>query len=159
MAGGIRPVVEHPVLHIDEAGEHEFGQHLTSMLRLLHETEEYPIRFRHLAAMDQGQPVPQTLAERTFQALRLLVRPVHNGRGWRPGGQLGSPSVVARRLENLLVPDVETGRDVPDGLGHGQAGRLGRQQLDQVERGPGAEQTVIASSSNSSSGRPWRYRS
>ena len=61
----------------------------------------------------------------------------------RPGGQLGSPGVVARRLEDLLIPDVETGRDVPDGLGHGQAGRLGRQQFDQVERGPGAEQTVI----------------
>ena len=43
VAGGVRAVVEHAVLHVDEAREDEFGEHLAPMSGLFHEAEEHPV--------------------------------------------------------------------------------------------------------------------
>ena len=87
--------------------------------------------------------MPEPLAERPLEVLRLLVGPVDHRRGRRTRGELPAARVVPGRLQDLLVPDVETGRDVPDGLGHREAGRLGRQELHEVEGRPRAEEAVV----------------
>ena len=143
VAGGVGAVVEHAVLHVDEAREDELGEHLAPVLRLFHEAQEHPVRLQDLAALHEGEPVAQPLAERTLQALRLLVGPMDHGRGRRAGGERAAPRVVPRGLQDLLVPDVEPGRDVPDGLGHREPRRLGRQHLHQVEGRPCAEEAVV----------------
>ena len=126
--------------------EDELGKHLAPVLRLFHEAEEEPVRVQDLTALHEGEPVAEPLVERAFRTLRtlrLLVRPVDHRGGRRAGGQLPAPRVVPRRLQDLLVPDIEPGRDVPDGLGHREPRRLGRQQPDEVEGGPCAQQAVI----------------
>jgi len=50
---------------------------------------------------------------------------------------------VAGRLPEKLVPRIEAGRDVPDGLGHRQEGRLVAHHLPELERRPHAQQAVV----------------
>jgi len=62
-------VVEAAVLHIDEPGEDQLGQDLLAVLALLHQTEEDAIGVDHLAAMDEGEPVLEPLAQRTLSLI------------------------------------------------------------------------------------------
>ena len=50
---------------------------------------------------------------------------------------------MARRLQDLLVPDVEPRRDVPDRLRQRQTGELLRQHPLQIDRGARREQAMV----------------
>ena len=114
------------------------------MLRLFHEAEKRAVSIDHLAALDQSQPVVETLIERARFPHRLLIGPIDD-RLWRLGVRhlVAARRVMAGRLQDLLVPDVEPGRDVPDRLGERQAGELFRQHLLQIDRRPCRQQAVI----------------
>ena len=142
--GRVGPVVEHAVLDIDHAGEDQLGQHLLAVLRLLHQAEKGAVGVDHLAALDQGQPVVEPLLKRPRFPQRLLVGPIDD-RHWRLGVRhlVAARRVMARRLQDLLVPDVEPRRDVPDGLRQRQPGELLRQHPLQVDRGARRQQAMV----------------
>ena len=79
VAGGIGAVEEGTVLQIDEAGEHQLGQHRLALRLVLHQAEKDAIGFEHAAAMHQRHPLVEAVAQRPVETLRLLVRPVHDG--------------------------------------------------------------------------------
>ena len=146
VAGGVGAIEEGPVLQIDKAGEHQLGQHRLALRLVLHEPEKHAIGLEHAAAMHQRQPVVEAVA----QAARRdapAPGPASARRAWEDwaASRLASHAagVVARRLVDLLVPDVEPGRDVPNGLRHRQSGQLCRQPLRQVQRGPRAQQAMV----------------
>ena len=143
VAGRVGAVEEGAVLQIDQAGEHQLGEHRLALRLVLHQPEKDAIGFEHAAAMHQRHPVVEAVAQRPVEMLGLLVRPVHDGFRRRAALRSHAAGVVARRLVDLLVPDVETGRDVPDGLRHRQSGHLCRQPLRQVQRGAGAQQAMV----------------
>ena len=66
MAGGVGAVVEHPVLHVDEAGEGELGEEVPAPLALLEEAEEDAIGLPDLTLLDEREPVIEA----------VLIRPV-----------------------------------------------------------------------------------
>ena len=137
--------MQHTVLNIDQAGEHHFRQHLFPFGAILHQAQEHAISVDHLAAMNQGHPVIQAFLQRAFQRLRLLIRPVGNrrGRGFLHHAVTPMPGIMTRRLVQLLVPDIQAGRDVPDGLRHRQHRQMRGQHPVQVDRGPGRQQAVV----------------
>ena len=144
VSGRVGAVVEHAVLDIDHAGKDELRQHLLAMLGLLHQAEEGAVGVDDLAALDQGQPIVEALVERTRFSQRLLIGPIDD-RLWRGRVRhlVAARRVMTRGLQDLLVPDVEPGRDVPDGLGQRQSGELFRQHLLQIDRRPRAQQAMI----------------
>ncbi len=50
---------------------------------------------------------------------------------------------MARGLQDLLVPDVEPGRDIPDGLRHRQPGAILRYQFGQVDRRARRQEAMV----------------
>ena len=148
VAGGVGPIVEHAVLHVDEAREHELGQERRALgridRRLVPQPEEDPVGVDHLAALHEGEPRIELLRPRALDGERLLVGPVHLGkRGLALELDLVEPHVVAGHLADELVPRIEAGRHVPDGLREGQVPQLGRHQRHQVDARARAEQAVV----------------
>ena len=144
VAGRIGSVVEHAVLDVDQPGEHQLGQRQRPVRPILHQPEEDPIGGQHVAAVHQSQPIGQPLLEAARLVHRFLIGPVHHRRRRRrPLGQLIAPGIVPRRPQDLLVPDVEAGRDVPDRLRHRQGGVCRRQHGCEMQGGPGAQQAMI----------------
>lgn len=64
MTGGVRPVPNQPVLHVDQPGEAHLGQHFLPVLLLLHKAKEQPVGIDDLAAVDQRLPVIQAPLQR-----------------------------------------------------------------------------------------------
>jgi hypothetical protein len=113
VAGRIGAVVEHAVLHVDEAGESELGEELAPPLTVFEEPEENAIGLDDLPLLDEGQPVVEALLERAVEMQRLLVRPVRGGlrEGTRLAARPPAAPVVAGRAANELIPRVERGGD------------------------------------------------
>ncbi len=143
VAGRVGAVAVHPVLHIDQPGEHQLGQHTPAIPPVLHQAQEIPIGLQHLAALHQRQPLAQPLRQRPVGVPWLLVRPIHHRRRRALDRAGKAARVVARRAVELLVPDVEPGREIPDGLGHRQHRQFRRQQTGQVQRGARRQQAVV----------------
>ncbi len=148
VAGGVGAVVQHAVLHVDEAREDELGEQRGALRlvvhRLLPQAEEDAIGVDDLAALHERQPRVEPLRPRALDGQRLLVRPVHLGqRRLALELDLVEPHVVPGHLAEELVPRIEARRHVPDGLGVGQVGQLGRHQRHQVEARARAQQAVV----------------
>ena len=86
VAGGVRAVVEHPVLDVDEAREDELGKHLAPVLGLLHESEEHPVRLQDLPPLHEGEPVAEPLGERPSRRSGSWSGQWTTGAGGGPGG-------------------------------------------------------------------------
>ena len=77
--------------------------------------------------------------------LGLLVGPHHLGHRRRAGRRRPArrAGVMPGRLQDLLVPDIEPGRDVPDRLRQRQCGAILRHHAGQLGRGPGRQQAMV----------------
>ena len=87
----------------------------------------------------------EPLLQRAVELLRLLVRPHdlrHRRRSRRHRPARGA-RVMPRRLQDLLVPDVEPGRDVPDRLRQRQRGAILRHHPRQLRGGAGRQQAMV----------------
>ena len=145
VAGGVGAVQQHAVLHVDEAGEGHVPQKVVAAAGFLEQAEEDAVRVVHLAALHQGQPVVEALVEGAVKAQRRLVFPMR-GRPWHHGARfrLVRPApVMSRRLAQELVPRVEAGGHVPDGLRHGQVAQFAGQVVSQRQAGAAAQQAVV----------------
>ena len=146
MSSCVGAVPEHPILHVDQAGEDQLREQLRAALAVLPQTEEERVFVVHLSALHQRQPLVQPLLERPLPLGRLLIGPVRRGRRGAVGvlGRVvGAARVVPRHLAQQLIPDVQPGRDVPDRLRERQPAQLFRHQILQVQRRPRAEQAVV----------------
>ena len=143
--GGIGPVPQHPILDVDQAREHQLGERLLAVGLVLHHTQKSAVGIDHLAAMHQREPGVQPLLQRHGVTQRVLVRPVYHGRGRCLDLTQVAPHarVMTRRLVDLLIPDIQPCRDVPDGLRHRQMRQLARQHARQVQRGARRQQAVV----------------
>ena len=145
VARRIGAVEQHPVLHVDQTGEHQLGQHLLAVRHVLHQPEERAVGVDHLAAMYQREPVGQALLQWAVLTQRLLVRPIdHWLRRLIDRAEIAAGArIVAGRLVHLLVPDIEAARDVPDRLRHRQHRQPLRHHLRQIDRCARAQQAMV----------------
>ena len=144
VARRVRAVVEHAVLHVDQAGEGEVGKHLAPVRRVLHEPQEHAVRAEHVAALHQREPVVEALPDGAVEVLGLLVGPVPLGpRGLLVHLDLVEARVVARRSAEELVPRIEPRRHVPDHLGQRQIPELRRDHRPEGQAHALAEQAVV----------------
>ena len=143
--GGVRAIQQHAVLHVDEAGEGHVPQEVVAPAGLFEQAEKHAVRLVHLAALHQGQPVVEAFLEGAVKAQRFLVCPVRGGPGHDGArfGLVGPAPVMPRRLAQELVPGVEAGGHVPDGLRHGQVAQLAGQVVRQRQAGAAAQQAVV----------------
>ena len=136
--------MQHAVLHVDETGERQVRERLAAVRDVLHQPEEDAIRRQHLAALDERQPVVETLADRAVGAQRLLIGPVDLGRRrLLVHGDLVEARVVPGRLAEELVPGVEPGRHVPDGLRERQPGQFWPHHRHQRQADALAQEAVV----------------
>src|SRR5207244_571781 len=90
------------------------------------------------------QPVVETLADRAVGAQRLLIGPVDLGRRrLLVHGDLVEARVVPGRLAEELVPGVEPGRHVPDGLRERQPGQFWPYHRHQRQADALAQEAVV----------------
>ncbi len=87
----------------------------------------------------------EALLQRTDEVFRFLVGPDdfrhrRRPRRHRPAGGAG---VMAGRFQDLLVPDVEPGRDVPDRLRQWQRGAILGHHPGQLRRGAGRQEAMV----------------
>ena len=137
--------MQQAVLHIHQAGKAHLGQNLLTFGGVLHQAEEKAVGVDDLATMHLGHPVVETLLQRAGLLDWLLILPVDDGsgRGRNFAEVAAMAGVVARSFVDLLVPDVEAGRDVPDGLRHRQHREVLGQHPVQVNGSPSGQQTVV----------------
>jgi hypothetical protein len=145
VARRVRAVVEHAVLHVDEPGEGQVREQLATPVLLLEEGEEHAVRVQHLPTLHQGQPVIQTLLERSIEGHGDGIGPMPLGRG--DGivriSLLAAAAVMSRHLSEQLIPRIEPRRYVPDRLGERKILEARRHVGGQVHARARAEQTVI----------------
>ena len=142
----VRPVPDHPVLHVHQPGEHRVRQQLLAPPPQLPQPQPQPVRLVHPAPLDQPLPALHFLLEVALQRRRLLVLPVHDRHRRAVGVRrwvVRAPCVVPRHLAQQLVPDVERAGHVPRGLRQRQVPQRVRHQVLQRQRRPRAQQRVV----------------
>ena len=146
MSRRVRAVPEDPVLHVDQAREDHLRQQLRAPLLLLPQSQEQRVFAVNVPTLHARQPLVQSLFVAARPQLRLRLRPVSHQRHRAVrvfGRVVGPPRIVARHPALQLVPDVQPGRHVPDGLRQRQPAQVLGDQILQMQRGSGATQAVI----------------
>src|SRR5690606_4755812 len=137
---------EHPVLHVDETREHQLREEPRAVLDLLEQAEEDAVRRGHVLVLDEGEPLVEALLEGAFEVDRIagvLPEDLGTRRGLVRVDLLAAATVVAGGAAAQLVPDVEAGGDVPDGLRDRQVLEFRANQAGKAEAGAGAEEAMV----------------